>query len=132
MQGPDPALLKELVTMKMPFGKYKDRILCDLPEDYILWFRTRGFPKGRNEDVVCENMMQFQLACSAVAVKASSGICHFGRNIAAGARGSVNESIHVPVFQPFICFYCNYFIPGIIEMHLIVFRYPESADLIAV
>jgi uncharacterized protein (DUF3820 family) len=33
---PDPALLLQLVKMKMPFGKYKDRILCDLPVSYLV------------------------------------------------------------------------------------------------
>lgn len=46
--GPDPAILLDIVTMKMPFGKYKDRILCDLPVSYLEWFaRKGGFPKGR-------------------------------------------------------------------------------------
>jgi uncharacterized protein len=43
----NPGILKELVTMKMPFGKYKDRILCDLPEPYLLWFHQKGFPSGK-------------------------------------------------------------------------------------
>ena len=43
----NPGILTELVTMKMPFGKYKDRILCDLPEPYLLWFQRNGFPKGK-------------------------------------------------------------------------------------
>ena len=43
----NPGILKELVTMKMPFGKYKNRILCDLPEPYLLWFHRNGFPKGK-------------------------------------------------------------------------------------
>lgn len=30
----------------MPFGKYKDRVLADLPEPYLLWFADRGFPRG--------------------------------------------------------------------------------------
>ena len=30
---------------KMPFGKYKGRLLIDLPEDYIVWFARKGFPK---------------------------------------------------------------------------------------
>ena len=37
----------ELVTMKMPFGKYKDKILCDLPVSYLEWFHREGFPKGK-------------------------------------------------------------------------------------
>jgi len=40
-------VLQELTTTKMPFGKYKDRIICDLPEFYIEWFARKGFPKGK-------------------------------------------------------------------------------------
>jgi uncharacterized protein (DUF3820 family) len=43
----DPSQLTDLTSMKMPFGKYKGRILCDLPEDYVLWFKQKGFPPGR-------------------------------------------------------------------------------------
>ncbi len=43
----DPEILKELVTMKMPFGKYKDYILCDIPEFYLVWFHQKGFPEGK-------------------------------------------------------------------------------------
>ncbi|HJU45362.1 MAG TPA: DUF3820 family protein [Chitinophagaceae bacterium] len=46
-QTPDPGLLKELVTMKMPFGKYKGTVLCDLPVFYLEWFQKQGFPKGK-------------------------------------------------------------------------------------
>ena len=38
--------LKELVTMRMPFGKYEGRILCDLPEPYLVWYHRKGFPEG--------------------------------------------------------------------------------------
>jgi uncharacterized protein len=45
---PDPELLKQLVVVKMPFGKYKDVVLCDLPVSYLEWFpRNGGFPKGK-------------------------------------------------------------------------------------
>jgi uncharacterized protein (DUF3820 family) len=44
---PNSSLLPELVTMKMPFGKYKDQILCDLPVFYLEWFNRKGFPKGK-------------------------------------------------------------------------------------
>ncbi|WP_410222022.1 DUF3820 family protein [Pedobacter sp.] len=47
MNGPDPQLLKDLVEMKMPFGKYQGRQLCDLPEAYLLWFKQKGFPRGK-------------------------------------------------------------------------------------
>jgi uncharacterized protein (DUF3820 family) len=39
-------LLIRLVTTKMPYGKYKDRLLCDLPISYLEWFARKGFPKG--------------------------------------------------------------------------------------
>jgi uncharacterized protein len=45
--GPNPALLMDLVSMKMPFGKYKDTLLCDLPVSYLEWFHREGFPKGK-------------------------------------------------------------------------------------
>ena len=44
---PDPNLLIQLVTVKMPFGKFKDRLLCDLPVSYLEWFQRKGFPKGK-------------------------------------------------------------------------------------
>ncbi|MEC5144472.1 DUF3820 family protein [Chitinophaga sp. 212800010-3] len=44
---PDPELLRQLVVMKMPFGKYKDVVLCDLPVSYLEWFQRNGFPKGK-------------------------------------------------------------------------------------
>ena len=43
----DPQMLIELVRMRMTFGKYKNRILCDLPEPYLVWFQRKGFPPGR-------------------------------------------------------------------------------------
>lgn len=45
--GPDPEILKQLVTMKMPFGKYKGTIICDLPVSYLEWFYRKGFPQGK-------------------------------------------------------------------------------------
>ena len=44
---PNPELLMQLVQMKMPFGKYKDRLLCDLPVSYLEWFNRKGFPQGK-------------------------------------------------------------------------------------
>ena len=43
----DPHQLKDLVTMHMPFGKYKGKLLCDLPETYLVWFQSQGFPPGK-------------------------------------------------------------------------------------
>jgi hypothetical protein len=45
--GPDPELLLQLVRTKMPFGKYKDQLLCNLPVSYLEWFGRKGFPKGK-------------------------------------------------------------------------------------
>jgi hypothetical protein len=42
----DSQMLVELARMRMPFGKYKNRILCDLPEPYLVWFHRKGFPPG--------------------------------------------------------------------------------------
>ncbi len=44
---PDSDLLKTLVSMPMPFGKYKGTLLCDLPVSYLEWFHREGFPKGK-------------------------------------------------------------------------------------
>ncbi len=44
---PDPAILLTLVKMKMPFGKYKETLLCNLPVSYLEWFSRKGFPKGQ-------------------------------------------------------------------------------------
>ena len=46
-QQPDSELLKALVSMPMPFGKYKGTLLCNLPVSYLEWFQREGFPKGR-------------------------------------------------------------------------------------
>ena len=43
---PDPKMLLELIEARMPFGKYKGRLLIDLPEPYVVWFRQKGFPSG--------------------------------------------------------------------------------------
>jgi len=43
----DKQILIDLVTKTMPFGKYKGRLLCDIPEDYLIWLRGKGFPDGR-------------------------------------------------------------------------------------
>ena len=48
----NPQILKDLVTMKMPFGKYKGRIMCDLPEPYLVWFQQEGFPPGKLGDMI--------------------------------------------------------------------------------
>jgi len=44
---PNPEFLLKLSKTRMPFGKYKDRLLIDLPEPYVVWFSRQGFPKGQ-------------------------------------------------------------------------------------
>lgn len=44
---PDREIFSQLVTMKMPYGKYKDVLLCDLPVSYLEWFQRKGFPQGK-------------------------------------------------------------------------------------
>ncbi|GGI92860.1 DUF3820 family protein [Halopseudomonas pertucinogena] len=41
-----PEDLQLLVTREMPFGKYKGRLIADLPGHYLNWFAREGFPKG--------------------------------------------------------------------------------------
>jgi uncharacterized protein (DUF3820 family) len=48
----NPKLLQDLVTMQMPFGKYKGRIMCDLPESYLVWFQQEGFPPGKLGEMI--------------------------------------------------------------------------------
>ena len=38
--------LERLVTLAMPFGKYKGRLMADLPGHYLNWFAREGFPPG--------------------------------------------------------------------------------------
>jgi uncharacterized protein len=40
-------LLLELANYRMPFGKYRGRLLIDLPEAYLVWFSQKGFPEGK-------------------------------------------------------------------------------------
>ena len=40
-------VLTSITTMKMPFGKYKGRVICDLPVEYLEWFARKGFPPGK-------------------------------------------------------------------------------------
>jgi uncharacterized protein len=47
MNSPDGNVLFKLVNMKMPFGKYKGTLLCNLPVSYLEWFASKGFPPGQ-------------------------------------------------------------------------------------
>jgi uncharacterized protein (DUF3820 family) len=43
----DKTILIDLVKTRMPYGKYKGRVLCDLPEFYLSWYHQKGFPEGK-------------------------------------------------------------------------------------
>ena len=45
--NPGSETLLELINTRMPYGKYKDRRLCDLPEPYLVWLHRNGFPPGK-------------------------------------------------------------------------------------
>ncbi|MEH3115327.1 DUF3820 family protein [Pedobacter terrae] len=48
----DPSLLLDLVKMQMPYGKYKGYLICNIPESYLLWYKDKGFPKGKLGDLM--------------------------------------------------------------------------------
>ncbi len=41
-----PEDLQKLVTLAMPYGKYKGQLIADLPGQYLNWFAREGFPAG--------------------------------------------------------------------------------------
>lgn len=43
----DSEILLSITKTKMPFGKYKNTLLCDLPVSYLEWFARKGFPAGK-------------------------------------------------------------------------------------
>ncbi|WP_316741669.1 DUF3820 family protein [Pedobacter antarcticus] len=43
----NPEILNTLISQTMPFGKYKGKLYCDLPESYLVWFHQQGFPEGK-------------------------------------------------------------------------------------
>ena len=30
----------------MPFGRFANMLLLEIPEEYYIWFKNKGFPKG--------------------------------------------------------------------------------------
>ncbi len=49
---PNKNQLLLLLETKMPFGKFKDRYLIDIPEPYLVWMNRHGFPKGKLGDLL--------------------------------------------------------------------------------
>lgn len=44
---PDREALIELANYHMPFGKYKGKLLLEIPEPYYVWYSQKGFPVGK-------------------------------------------------------------------------------------
>lgn len=42
----NPENLALLFSRVMPYGKYKGRLLADLPGNYLNWMARQGFPPG--------------------------------------------------------------------------------------
>lgn len=59
----DADSLQRLVTMQMPYGKYKGRALADLPGNYLNWFAREGFPSGELGRLLAL-MHDFLICCS--------------------------------------------------------------------
>lgn len=57
---PNPENLIELAHYKMPFGKYKNYDLIDIPEYYYVWFKQKGFPSGKL-GMMLEQMYEIKL-----------------------------------------------------------------------
>lgn len=43
----NPQALSAAINQTMPFGKYAGRKLLQLPEPYLVWFHSKGFPEGK-------------------------------------------------------------------------------------
>lgn len=52
--------LEELANYRMPFGKYKGRRLLELPEEYLIWFRDKGYPRGKLGEMMA-NALEIRL-----------------------------------------------------------------------
>ena len=57
---PDSQLILTLVEMKMPFGRFKGMLLCDLPVSYLEWFNRKGFPEGKL-GVLLQTMLEIKM-----------------------------------------------------------------------
>lgn len=44
---PDKRVLIELANARMQYGKYKGKLLIEIPEPYYVWYNQKGFPQGK-------------------------------------------------------------------------------------
>lgn len=56
----DKTILLQLVSTRMPYGKYKGRVICDIPEHYLVWYHAKGFPTG-NLGMLLHTMYEIRL-----------------------------------------------------------------------
>jgi uncharacterized protein len=40
-------ILIKLANYRMPYGKFANKLLLEIPEEYYIWFRNKGFPEGK-------------------------------------------------------------------------------------
>ncbi len=59
MNAADPQILIQLVEQQMPFGKFKGKLLCELPVSYLEWFQRKGFPPGKM-GVLLQTMLEIK------------------------------------------------------------------------
>jgi len=57
---PDKKVLLEIVTTPMPFGKYRGRMISDIPIHYLVWCKQKGaFPKGKIGELM-QNVLEIK------------------------------------------------------------------------
>ena len=79
-----PEDLERLVTLAMPFGKYKGTLIADLPGNYLTWFAREGFPAGeigRLLALMHGNRPQRALRSAQTVAKPPVGIRGFPMNV---------------------------------------------------
>lgn len=57
--NPREFLLK-VANTRMPYGKYQGRLLIEIPEPYLVWYKQKGFPKGEL-GMMLEQMYEIKL-----------------------------------------------------------------------
>ena len=96
----NPEDLHRLVTTQMPFGKYKGRLIADLPGHYLNWFAREGFPPGQIGRLLAllqelakqtERLEKAQQSLAATATKKAAEDVRIATNKIAAAKGKLEE-----------------------------------------
>lgn len=57
---PDKRILLEIVSTRMPYGKYTNRLISDIPVHYLVWCKQKdAFPKGRLGELM-QNVLEIK------------------------------------------------------------------------